>query len=44
MPPQMNVETQWLRVNRDGTSLDYDGNGGDCDEKDTNGGFRDRQV
>ena len=37
MPPQMNVETQLLRVNRDGTRLDYDSNGDDCDEKDTTG-------
>jgi hypothetical protein len=35
----MNVETHLLRVNRDGTSLDYDSNGGGCDDKDANGGF-----
>jgi hypothetical protein len=39
----MNVETHLLRVNRDGTSLDYDSNGDRSDEKDTSGSFRDQQ-
>jgi hypothetical protein len=33
----MNVETQLLRVNRDGTLWDYDSNGDGLNEKDTNG-------
>jgi len=39
IPPEMNVKTQLLWVNRDGTRLDYDSNGDRRDEKDTSGRF-----